>query len=137
MMQTWSKRHLRSTRPIRKAKLGCSRLGSTATASWSRRVVSNSATSWFCSTPLRCRACLPRHCELGALGRILGLRRCSSSPDLAVGRAVFGDRRQTPRLRVDTAAAVNILVDVDLTDDWPCVALDIEPKAKHQPLLAR
>jgi len=38
-------------------------------------------------------------------------------------------------LRVDTAAAFNILVNVDLLDDWPPLTLDIQPQAEHQPFL--
>jgi hypothetical protein len=50
-------------KPIRRAKLGSSRPGSTAIGSWSRPMASNSATSWFCSIPSRCQACLLRPYE--------------------------------------------------------------------------
>src|SRR5215468_7314512 len=70
-MQRWSKPLSRCTRPIRRAKPGCSRPASTAIGSSSRQVTSNSATSWLCSTPLRCRACLPRRYKLPALVCVL------------------------------------------------------------------
>jgi hypothetical protein len=57
------------------------------------------------------------------------------SPRLTIGRAVFGNRRQASWLRIDTAAAFNILVNVDLPDDWPPLTLDIQPQAEHQPFL--
>ena len=42
--------------------------GSTATASSPRPAASNSATSWSCSTPSRCRACSRRRCERSSIG---------------------------------------------------------------------
>src|SRR5215472_8643331 len=78
-MQRWSKPLLRCTRPIRRAKPGCSRPASTAIGSSSRQVTSNSATSWLCSTPLRCRARLSRRYKLPAL--VCGLRRKLDAPN--------------------------------------------------------
>ena len=42
------------------------RIPVTATGSWSRQMVSNSATSWFCSIPSRCQTSSPRRYELPA-----------------------------------------------------------------------
>ena len=65
------------TRPIRRAKLDYSRPASTAIGSWSRQVTSNSATSWYCSTPLRCRAYLPRRYKLPELVCVLRRTGCA------------------------------------------------------------
>jgi hypothetical protein len=61
----------------------------------------------------------------------------SVAPHFSIRCTVFRHCRHAARLRIDTASAADILVNVDLPDDRAGLALDVQPKPQHQPFLLR